>query len=170
MASEINVKGLAELNKFLEQMPLKVANNVLRGALRAGANVIKTEAQAQLTAHGNVKTGVLSAGLRVSTRNKGGLVAATLITKGKHGYVANWIEYGAAAHEIRPKGAKSLFFAGVFGKSVQHPGIKAKPFMRPALDMRAGAAVVAVGEYVKKRLATKHGLDTSDIEIEEGKA
>jgi hypothetical protein len=38
--------------------------------------------------------------------------------------------------------------------------------MRPALDGQSSAAVVAAGEYIKKRLATKHGLDTADINIE----
>jgi len=47
-----------------------------------------------------------------------------------------------------------------------HPGVMPKPFMRPALDAQSGAAVLAVGEYIKKRLATKNGLDTSEINIE----
>jgi hypothetical protein len=38
--------------------------------------------------------------------------------------------------------------------------------MRPALDAQASAAVVAAAEYMKDRLATKHGLDTSDVVIE----
>ena len=38
--------------------------------------------------------------------------------------------------------------------------------MRPALDSQATRAVVAAGEYIKRRLATKHGLDTSGVMIE----
>jgi len=49
---------------------------------------------------------------------------------------------------------------------VQHPGSRPKPFMRPALDGRAQDAVVAAAQYMKRRLATKNGLDTSSVEIE----
>lgn len=54
------------------------------------------------------------------------------------------------------------------GPVVSHPGAKPHPFMRPALDTQAGAAVTAAGEYIKKRL-TKEGLDASgvDVEVEE---
>lgn len=38
--------------------------------------------------------------------------------------------------------------------------------MRPALDSNITAAVVAAGNYVKSRLATKQGLDTSHIMVE----
>ena len=52
------------------------------------------------------------------------------------------------------------------GPVVQHPGIAPRPFMRPALDGQGKNAIVATGEYVKKRLAKKHGLDTADIAVE----
>ena len=42
---------------------------------------------------------------------------------------------------------------------VQHPGAKKKPFLRPALDLQGQAAVEAVREYIRTRLATKHGID-----------
>ena len=34
-----------------------------------------------------------------------------------------------------------MFFAGIFGDVIHHPGAKKKPFMRPALDATVGAAV-----------------------------
>jgi hypothetical protein len=37
--------------------------------------------------------------------------------------------------------------------------------MRPALDGKAGEALVAVGEAIKKRL-TKQGLDASGVDLE----
>ena len=37
--------------------------------------------------------------------------------------------------------------------------------MRPAIDSQAQNAILAAGEYIKKRLSTKHGLDTAEIEI-----
>lgn len=60
----------------------------------------------------------------------------------------------------------SLVINGNFvGQSVHHPGAAPRPFLRPALDSQSQAALVAVGNAIKKRLATKHGLDTSDVEV-----
>lgn len=164
--ADVHVTGLKELQAFLDQLPAKVERNILRSALRAGANVVKAEAQQQLASHGNVKTGQLSRGLKVSTRAKGGTVTATLKAKGEHSHIAHWIEFGTAAHRIAGKKGKMLAIAGGRYKAVNHPGIKAKPFMRPALDSKSGAALVAVGEAIKKRL-TKEGINASDVEIDE---
>lgn len=164
--ADVHVTGLKELQEFLSALPVKMERNILRSALRAGANVVKAEAQQQLASHGNVKTGELSRGLKVSTRAKGGKVTATLRARGKHSHIAHWIEFGTAAHIIAGKKGKMLTFAGRTFKAINHPGIKAKPFMRPALDGKAGAALVAVGEAIKKRL-TKEGINASDVEVDE---
>lgn len=164
----ISVKGLAELKKKLDELPLKLRLNVMRSALRSGANVVKKEAQNQLDANGNVQTGLLSKGIKVSTSSKREQAKASIKVKGKHAYIAHWIEYtGAAPHIIRPKNAKALAVAGKLVRTIQHPGFQPKPFLRPALDIAAAAAVVAVGEAIKERLSTKHGIDTSEIEVSE---
>lgn len=161
--ADITIKGLSELQKLLDQFPVKMEKNIMRGALRAGANVIKNEAKNNVP----VKTGTLKDGIKVSVKVKYQKVTASIRTTGKHAYLANWIEHGTRPHEIRPKNRKSLFFAGLFHKVVEHPGIvNPKPFMRPALDNKATEAAVAVGEYIKNRLATKNGMDTSDINVE----
>lgn len=160
------IKGLKALDAFLQQLPLKIERNILRGALRQGMNVIKADAQFHLDANGNVKTGLLRLGLKVSTVVKGGKAIAVLKVTGKHGYVAKWIEFGTVAHVIRGKNGKMLAFAGGLHRSVNHPGTRPEPFMRPALDRRPSAVLIAVGEAIKKRL-TKEGLDARDVEIEE---
>ena len=47
-------------------------------------------------------------------------------------------EYGTGPYEILPTKAKALRFAiggqTVFAKSVQHPGLKKRPFLEPALE------------------------------------
>lgn len=158
-----NVTGLKELQAFLDQLPAKLEANIMRGALRQGANVVLAEAKANAPE----KTGELKAGLKVSTRLRRGVVTATIKAGGKHGYLARWVEFGAAAHFIAPKKAKSLFFAGLMRYGVDHPGIKPKPFMLPALDSQSQAALMATGEYIKKRL-TKQGLDASGVDLEAG--
>ncbi len=159
--SQSNVTGLKELQAFLDKLPAKMEANIMRSALRQGANVMLAEAKSNVP----VKSGLLRDGLKVSVSLRKGVVIAKVKATGKHAPVAHLVEYGTAAHFIKPKSAKSLFFAGLFSNGVDHPGATAKPFMRPALDRQSQAALVAVGEQIKTRL-TKQGLDVSDIDVE----
>lgn len=159
--SDATVTGLKELQAFLDQLPAKMEANIMRSAMRQGANVVLEEAKRNVP----VKSELLRNGLKVSTGLRSGVVTAKVKAKGKHGPVAHLVEYGTAAHFIKPKTAKSLFFAGLMRDGVDHPGAKPKPFMRPALDSQAQAALQAVGEAIKKRL-TKQGLDASGVDLE----
>jgi len=168
VSDPIHVKGLSDLQKFLDQFPPKFERNCVRGGLRAGAvKELLPEAQANLMAAGAVQTGELIAGLKVKTSSRGGTVTASVVSTGKHAYIAKWIEYGVKPHDIVAKAGGWLSFLGIFARAVRHPGFAAKPFLRPALDRSGGAAVVAAGEYMKARLEAG-GLDTSDITIAEG--
>jgi len=157
----VHVKGLSELNKFLDQLTPKVEANVMRGALRAGMNVVKPVAQANI----HSVSGELAGGLKVGTRRLGSRVIASLKATGKHRHIAHLVEFGTRAHSIAAKAKGWLSFLNIFAKSVNHPGARPRPFMRPALDSQATAATIAVGEYVKNRLATKEGLDTAHVII-----
>lgn len=163
MASDTRyVKGLAELQKVLDTIPKKMERNVMRGALRAGMRVVQPAAQARI----HSVSGQLARGLKIGTRARGGFVIARLRATGRHAFLAKFVEFGTAAHVIAAKiGGWLQLFGGVFRKSVQHPGARPKPFLRPALDSMAGAAVVSAGEYIKGRL-TKQGLDVSHIRVE----
>lgn len=162
MSDLVHVKGLSDMQKLLDTLPAKMEQNVMRGALRAGMKPIKEAAK-----DGAAKaTGVLAAGMKVSVRARAGKITASLRAAGKHGYLARWIEYGTSAHQIKAKKGSALVIGGQPVMVVDHPGAKPQPFMRPALDNNAQDSLVAAGEYVKKRLATKHGLDTSEIVIE----
>lgn len=181
---DVNVRGLSELAKFLDELPDRLQQNVLRGSLRAGAQVVRAEVKrtapvappsAQAAGKYGLYPGALRDSVRVSTFTKGGVVTASVKVGGKikggaDVYYASWVEHGTRAHAITAKGAspaKVLKIGGGFAIQVNHPGARPRPFMRPALDTRAGAAVVAAGEYMKTRLATKHGLLTEDVEISE---
>lgn len=163
MATQVQVKGLKELDKFLQQLPAKVEKNILRSALRAGANVVKEEAKARVP----VDSGLLRDGLKVSTRSRRGKVTATVKTTGKHGFIAGWLEFGTAAHKIVGKAGGMLSFLGKFAKGVEHPGTRPRPFMRPALDAAAQKAVIAAGEQIRRRL-TKQGINAAGVELEAG--
>jgi HK97 gp10 family phage protein len=162
MEDSVHVKGLSELNKFLDQLTPKVEANVMRGALRAGLNVVKPIAQANI----HSVSGELAKGLKVGTRRRGSRVIANLKATGPHRHIAHLVEFGTRAHNIAARGKGFLSFLGVFAKSVDHPGARPHPFMRPALDGQAQAATIAAAEYIKNRLATKEGLDVAHITIE----
>jgi HK97 gp10 family phage protein len=158
MADTLHLKGFDDLAKFFADFPEKMAANVLRGSMRAAAKPVLDEARNTVAK----RSGALAKSLRISTRRRGNVVSATLKTDI---FYSRFVEYGAAAHEIKPKNRISLFFAGISRAVVQHPGVKPKPFMRPAMDHKAPAAVTAAGEYTKRRLASKHGIDTSDVTV-----
>lgn len=158
MAENVTIKGLPELMRALEQLPGKLARNVLRGAFRAGAKVVADEASNAAP----VRSGLLRDSIRVTTRVKAQRISGTVRAggKGKKGAKmarhAHLVEFGTAAHVIYAKPG-SLLAIGV--SKVNHPGAKKHPFMRPALDSKASQAVAAVGEYARNRLRTKHGID-----------
>jgi hypothetical protein len=106
------------------------------------------------------------------------MLVVSVKTQGKHGHIAHWIEYGTASYYVGPGksvgGAYKitagenhyLFFGGNFVKQIVHPGIRPHPFVRPAFDSQASAAILAAANYIKARLATKHGIDTASVDIE----
>lgn len=162
MADTTHVKGLDELARVLETLPAKLQKNVMRGAVRAGMKRVQPAAKNNIKS----RSGLLAKGLKIYTRAKGMTVQSTLRATGPHAHIAHMLEFtGALPHLIKAKN-KSLFLGGNFAQQVSHPGFKAKPFMRPALDANANAAVVEVGNYIKDRLQTKQGLDTSHILVE----
>jgi len=65
-----------------------------------------------------------------------------------------WIffEYGATPHEITPDTADKLVFQGrngmVYTARVSHPGMAARPFLRPAYDESKTQVLRAMGEYL----------------------
>ena|ERR1035437_2829346 len=183
MSELVHVKGLSDLQSFLDQLAPKIEANVMRGALRAGANVIKDQAKANVPVgapssenkriYGGY-AGALRDSIRVGSRIKGGTVTAYVkaggkTKKGADTYYAYMLEFtGAKPHPIKAKPGHFLLLNGGHPLKMipMHPGFRAHPFLRPALDAKAGEAVVAAGEYMKKRLSTKEGLDTSEINIE----
>jgi len=182
-----HVKGLADLQKFLNTLPANVERNIMRGALRAGAKPITALAQSNVTSQ-EVRAAIK---VKVSTR-KGRITAS--ISAHTNDNKPFWLEYGTQAHLIsvradaRPqrmtrRGLRSysvetlnrmiargsLIIGGAFvGASVKHPGARPKPWIRPALDMGTPLAITAMAEYIKKRLARgKDGIKAArDVVVE----
>jgi HK97 gp10 family phage protein len=188
MSDLVNVKGLADLQKFLDQLTPKMEANVMRGALRAGMKKVKNRAALNI----NSQSGDLAKGLRISTRLKNGIVKSVLAARGPSGYKAMWVEFGTQRHLIKVQESEKkinykrskklgrvvkesmttinrrvLQIGNTFvGPVIEHPGSRPHPFMRPALDSEAQSAIIAAAEYMKARLEKKHGLDTSELFFE----
>lgn len=150
----IKITGGRELAEALKQMPRQLQQNVMRQALRAGAKVIQTKARELVP----VDTGDLKNSLKIGTSSRRREVRSTVATKGKGAYIARFIEFGTAPHLIKGRNGGTLKFTARDGNtvetlSVNHPGIKAKPFLRPSLDSESNKAIVAVGEKIRERLA-----------------
>lgn len=146
--ADLNVKGLDELHRQLQALSAELQNNATRAAMRAGARVIERAAKGAVPVH----DGELRKSIRTSTRRRGSSITATVKAGSKAAFYAHMVEFGTAAHLIKPKSRKSLFFAGLARQLVSHPGAKAKPFMRPAFDAQAHAAVVAMRDHLARRL------------------
>lgn len=78
---------------------------------------------------GRLRSSIVS---RAETRGRGvGYVIGTNVT-----YAAD-VEFGTAPHVIVPKNRKALYWPGAAHPvaRVNHPGTRAQPFMRPALEL-----------------------------------
>jgi HK97 gp10 family phage protein len=168
------ISGLAELDALLKQLPAKIEANIMRGALRAGQSVIMAEAKARVP----VDQGDLKKSIRITQRGKSkkfGWVRLHLVAGGKKAHTAHWVEYGTASHytgngrtvgkpyiikakdsQGRQLGNKmkraALRIGAKMVDQVTHPGIKPRPFMRPAFDRAQGAAIDATVQYIRTRL------------------
>lgn len=180
MSDLANVKGLDQLQKLLDTLPAKIEANVMRGALRAGIKLMHSQAKANAPVgdpnsenrrlYGGYR-GALRDSIKIKTKRKGARVTASVVAGGKSKsgadvFYAHMIEFGTSRHTITGKDGRALFFGGAFVDSVDHPGTKPRPFMRPAFDGQARQAIAETGRYVKKRLSTKNGLDTAHINID----
>jgi HK97 gp10 family phage protein len=120
-----------------------------RGAIRAGGELIKAEAQRLAPASRRAKRVVL----QVSSPRKG--VVEARVKPSKRAWYLKFFETGVGQHEI-PSAGKRLVFEGreglVVTNTVVHPGMPARPFLRPAIDGQHDAAVAAVGESLRQAL------------------
>ena len=167
MASEFNVQGLKELHAMLQQLPVRIERNIMRGAIRAGANVFRDAArQAAPVDDGDLKRSIKTSSSKV-TKGK------VTVNVGTDLYYARMVEFGTASYytgkgksvggpykipkrlksgKIGKRTKKALKFGSVIVNSVTHPGIRPKAFMRPAFDNSSNAAVAKFAEYVAARL------------------
>ena len=173
----IPVKGLAELDKYLSYFAQNLQKAAYRSALVAAAKPVRDEAR--LLAPKKTGKMAKSIRTGSPRQNQDGTFSIQVSLSGNdHAFLGLFMEYGVAPHFISPgtatEGGKKLsarqlnkrskqgqvlgevstghlkIGENIISGTVFHPGFAPKPFMRPALDLRAGDAV----EAFRKRLQT----------------
>jgi HK97 gp10 family phage protein len=168
------VQGGRELDQLLQTLPGKMQKNINRGGLRAGAVVALDAVKSRIP----VDQGDLRDSARITTRAKGATVSASVKVGNAKAYYARFVEFGTRPHLVQVSAQdrginrrtgkqisvttvnrqRTLNIGGVLvGPSVQHPGAKPHPFMRPAIDAVFPEVIKAVTDKIRQRL-TKEGL------------
>ena len=158
----MNVVGLKELEAIFATLPVKLSNNILRGALREACKPVAEDARRRVP----VRTGRLRDSIRITAGIRNGIPKAKVIAGGKGtkkvkgAWYAHMVEGGTTAHVIvAGRDTRTLWINGnPVGKAVKHPGARKQPFMRPAIDSRQRDAIESFKAYVAKRF-TKQGIE-----------
>lgn len=151
MAEMVNVEGLAELRAALRELPQRIARNALRGAVSAGAAVIRKEAKARAplytgkVADGHPPPGTLKRAVYQKQINELSSLTNQVFFVG--------VRHGKKYQKQGKKGDKSqdaYYWRFVeFGTS----NMAARPFMRPAFEAKKNEAVAAIKTYLTDRIA-----------------
>jgi HK97 gp10 family phage protein len=141
---EFEVKGLKELFDALEQVPAKLENNILRGAIRAGSKPIVEEARRRAPVLKSLDPrrvfGALAKSIRArAVRMRGGLLMGGVVAGG-----AATVGRGADKVQAEPFYARFV----EFGTAKNPP----QAFLRPAVDTRVPAAIDATADYIRGRV------------------
>ena len=158
MAETVKIEGLKELANALRELPARIGKSALRGAVYAGAKVIKDEAKQRAPQYtgpvseghpppGTLKRSIIIKQIREKSSQSHQTFYVT-VRKGKKyqkqgkkgnlsqdAYYASWVEFGTAK-------------------------MSARPFLRPAFESRKSAAVEAIKSKLSARIeeeATKLG-------------
>lgn len=154
--SSVQIKGLAELNRALSQLPDRLARNVLRGSVAAGAAVIRREARerapravgpmpAGQPPPGTLKRAIYSA----QARRLSGLLQQVYhvgVVSGKRAKIG------------KAKSGKSK--DAYYWRFVEFGTVKmaAQPFLRPAFEAKKLEAVEAIRRYMAERIEREVNL------------
>lgn len=178
------LSGGRELDQLLQTLPVKMERNILRAALRAGGVILRKEARERVP----TDQGDLLRSIRITSRVQRGQVQIGVKAGNSVAYYAHMVEYGTRPHYVevsdvdrgpgRGRGRRGTagrqetlasirtvnrrvlqIGANFIGPSVHHPGARAKPFMRPAVDAGFIPAVEAIQAKIRERL-TEQGINS----------
>jgi HK97 gp10 family phage protein len=182
LANFQHIKGLDAFQKALEQFPKAIAKNVLRGAVNAGATVLRQEAaylapvyegddkrvdpglikravyQKQIPEKSSELVQTFFVGVR---RGKKSTVKVKGAKVTVDAYYWTWLEFGHFYVPKQPSGTTQKAHREVTKASPAAIWIQPKSFMRPAFAIAKGNAINAMVAYMEKRIpieAQKLGL------------
>ncbi len=165
----VRITGTKSLRRVFKQLRRSAQIRAARDAVKAGLSPVNKAAKQN--AKKVQDTGLLwkSIGARVlprkKTTNKNLVVGFVGPRPGKEGMVngkkrnpvryAHLVEFGTKPHKIKPQSGRTLRLGrNLFVRgSVNHPGVTAQPFLRPAFDGRVGAAKLAMAKAFRKSIA-----------------
>ena len=118
----------SQLMKALSKLPKNIQNNVMTGAIRAGANVIRDEARIRAPKKTkDLAKSIVSIKRRAEVRNQVKFSVTPSRGKNKAGWRAHFIEFGTSK-------------------------MSAKPFLRPAFEASENKSLDAAKDYIAKRI------------------
>lgn len=153
----IKIEGIDQLSQALKKALVDHKPEAVRKSLMRAGKVIVDEAKGRApvsdkahtftTASGNkvtIQPGNLKKSIQILpkwSKDPSGIYVGPKIKRrnadkgGVNGWYGHFVEYGVARHNLGYKGKY------VTGKGADHPGYRAKPYMRPALDSKGKQAV-----------------------------
>jgi HK97 gp10 family phage protein len=183
MANLQCIKGLDEFARALEQLPKNIGRNVLRGAVNAGATVLRNEAVHLAPEYegddarvdpGRIKRAIYQKQIGERSSElvqtfvvgvRRGKPQQLKIRKGKvtnlDAYYWVWLEFGHFYVPPRPKGVTQDAHRAAH-KATGAIWIEPRSFMRPAFAIAKDEAIKAMIAYFERRIpeeAKKLGLE-----------
>lgn len=162
----VKLEGAKEMMAEMKLLRMNVKSGV-RKAITEGGKVIQADAESRVhPSLRRAKKNVIN-DVSIPPSHTGDVVEARIKRGKRSSPLLNIYETGASSHEIKAQSGGFLVFEGKDGRtvkvrSVQHPGVPARPWLRPAFDSKGDEAVRVVGknlrdaiELRKQKLAAK---------------
>lgn len=143
----VKIQGLAELALRLDQLPDKLAKNVLVGAVRAAGRVMQKEAR-KLAPIAAVPHALRQKKGEKITVQPGWLRKNISLWRVRDRKTAHSVEFKMG---LRAPNKGPLAYYGLFVERGTRKA-KAQPYMRPAFDTQKEAAIDAMKKYLSGRI------------------
>lgn len=148
LSLDVKVEGMEAVVRELERRKLDVRAGV-EAICHAGAAVVREE----LAERGPGRVG--ESVMQETTRATGPRVEVSVGPDKKRSSLGRWLEFGTRPHRIpRVKAgrrkAKVLKIGERYARFVNHPGARARPFMRPGLAASRDEAMAAMGDATRR--------------------
>jgi HK97 gp10 family phage protein len=153
VSSKYTIDGADSIQKVLQQLPVDLQKKALDNAMRAGAKIIADEAKNQAESKGIGDGGFAESITVVKPTSAQGHGAETVIVialKKAYSRLAHIFEYGTGPRYRKSKSSSdSDGDASGGGYTGQ---IIAKPFMRPALDIKGSEAIKTIAGQLQQNI------------------